>query len=368
MVAELGAEDEISFRHEPLALAELRERPPRHLLHHRHLATAAALGRSLLARREVAPHVQLLPLEVDVGPAQGEQLADPEPGQGAGHVQRRVLLGLRRPRERHHLLVVERLDARAAIRGRSTTVESAGLRASPWTRIARLKIPWRVTRYFWSVRFEILRSATTCPFQRSIICGVTSSTRMPPNVGSAPCCGSPARSSAGRHGPTRRSGGTRPRRPRSAYPSEQRPGRVPRRLIEDVAQPVLGGSLREVAGLRPAAPRPGWSDPLLRLAPVSEAVLRVPDGTALALHAEDVTAHRSPRLRVHRNGGPSPARFAPVAGARRPQVGRQSRRSSGPFWDLFSRAAYRTRLLRICLLEGFSSGPGRTRTCDLRIS
>jgi hypothetical protein len=67
------------------------------------------------------------------------------------------------------------------------------------------------------------------------------------------------------------------------------------RLLEHIGQPGLRRALREAAGLRPAARRPRWPDPPLSLAPVRQSVLRVPDGTARTLAAENVPA-RSKRV------------------------------------------------------------------------
>jgi hypothetical protein len=57
--------------------------------------------------------------------------------------------------------------------------------------------------------------------------------------------------------------------------------RAAARLVEQVAQPRLGGALREVAGRRATARRPRRPDALLDLAAVREPVLRVPDVAAL---------------------------------------------------------------------------------------
>ena len=66
--------------------------------------------------------------------------------------------------------------------------------------------------------------------------------------------------------------------------------RAAARLVERLTQPVLGLALRVVAGRWTAALGPRRPDLLLRLVAVREPVLRVPDGSALALDAEDVPA------------------------------------------------------------------------------
>lgn len=72
------------------------------------------------------------------------------------------------------------------------------------------------------------------------------------------------------------------------------------RLVEDVAQPLLGLALRVVAGWRPTALGPRRADLALQLATVGEAVLGVPDSTATALDAEDVATW------IARPKGPGP--------------------------------------------------------------
>ena len=64
--------------------------------------------------------------------------------------------------------------------------------------------------------------------------------------------------------------------------------RAAARLVEDVAQPRLGGALRVVARRRAPARRPRRADPLLDLAAVGQPVLRVPDVAAVAGAAVDV--------------------------------------------------------------------------------
>ncbi len=61
-------------------------------------------------------------------------------------------------------------------RGRSTS--ATGLRGSPHTFIARRKMPWRITRYFATLRLDSDSDANA--FQRSSRSGVTSSSRRSP--------------------------------------------------------------------------------------------------------------------------------------------------------------------------------------------
>src|SRR5687767_7954835 len=75
-------------------------------------------------------------------------------------------------------------------------------------------------------------------------------------------------------------------------------------LRQDLAQPCLGGALREVAVRRAAATRPRGPDPLLHLTTVGQPVLRVPDGPSTALPAEDVAGDRRDLIELEHRAGP----------------------------------------------------------------
>ena len=76
----------------------------------------------------------------------------------------------------------------------------------------------------------------------------------------------------------------------------QHPGQcAAARLVEHVAQPGLGSPLGQVAMRRPAALGPRRPDLALDLAAVGEAVLRVPDRPAVAVHRENMARRRPSR-------------------------------------------------------------------------
>ncbi|HEY6886746.1 MAG TPA: hypothetical protein VI300_03170 [Solirubrobacter sp.] len=82
---------------------------------------------------------------------------------------------------------------------------------------------------------------------------------------------------------------------RHARPHHPRQDAGPR-LLENLSQPRLRGSFREVAGARSAALRPCRTDGFVDLAPVRQSVLRPPDRAARSFVAIDVTGNRLPHI------------------------------------------------------------------------
>jgi hypothetical protein len=87
--------------------------------------------------------------------------------------------------------------------------------------------------------------------------------------------------------PFRRRVGERHARP---HHPRQRP---PPRLVDQLPQPVLGKTLGHLAGGRAPSAGPRQADLLLNLAPVGEAIFRLPDGSARPFDAKDVACRQS---------------------------------------------------------------------------
>jgi hypothetical protein len=77
--------------------------------------------------------------EVEVAPAQRDELASPKAGERGGKLDRGVLFGCRGAHERHHVLGREHVDVRRVWTGFSRSV--TGLRGSFQARRARLMTP-----------------------------------------------------------------------------------------------------------------------------------------------------------------------------------------------------------------------------------
>ncbi len=106
------AEDEVVIRGERLTRAELRQ-PTCDLVDERDRADLAGLRGCELAGREASAHSNDRPCEVHIAPAHRAQLPHPHPGERRCHVERRVLVVGRGPRERMDLLRREDLDVAA---------------------------------------------------------------------------------------------------------------------------------------------------------------------------------------------------------------------------------------------------------------
>ena len=129
------------------------------------------------------------------------------------------------------------------------------------------------------------------------------------------------------------------RRARSDHPRQ----RAAARLVEHVAQPRLRQPLGHVARRRAAALGPRRPDLALHLAPVGQAVLRVPDRSTRSVEAKDVA-----RRRLNRGHAP--------------QILRRSRDIFGTYFEM-TPSPENTKAPR---LQGFRSAPERIRTSDLR--
>jgi hypothetical protein len=77
MAAALAGQDEIVLRGQLVTLAEQRQRSG-DLRRQRHRADLAALGRGQVTGREARPHADDVVGEVDLAPAQRDQLAPPQ--------------------------------------------------------------------------------------------------------------------------------------------------------------------------------------------------------------------------------------------------------------------------------------------------
>src|SRR4051812_1075869 len=111
VTSEPTAEHEVVGCCEPVSLAEVCE-DLGDLSHHWDSALATALWSSFSAVREVAADVDQLKSEVEVAPAQCEQLALSQTTERRGEVDRGVLLGLRSADQGRDLVAREHVDVR----------------------------------------------------------------------------------------------------------------------------------------------------------------------------------------------------------------------------------------------------------------
>ena len=110
-------EDQVVVSRPPPAPPESGKRG-RDVRRHRHGPHLARLRGGELALGVAGAHADHLAGEVDVAPAQSEQLAAAQAGERSGEEDRGVLLGRGRADQRHHLLGREHLDVTAAARRR----------------------------------------------------------------------------------------------------------------------------------------------------------------------------------------------------------------------------------------------------------
>ena len=273
--------------------------------------------------------------EVHVTPAQRQQLPHPQAGERGRQEQRCILLGASRANQRPHLLGREHLEVAGPGERRLFQVRNGVRRQRP--HLARplenavhkhegLRARTRRLSHGPLPRLDHRRRDR---FQRHL-----AKVRQQLRAHDRPVAGDgrrltpavvfdvpqPLRGRVGECGT-----GTNQTRQGSA------PG-----LVERGAQPLLGQPLREVPVRRTAALGPRRPDLLLHLAPVRQAVLRVPNRPALALDPEHMTS-RDPAMttgyadlgtdwghasRSLLSPRPRNSRFAGTSRSRRPESNR----------------------------------------------
>ena len=131
-----------------------------HRGHHRHRPDPLALRHLLPAAGEVAPDVEQTVDEVDVAPAQRQQLALAQAGEGGHPVDRGVLVVVGGDDRQLDLVAVEGVElARVGDLGPLDQVGGGRVLRRPQTRFARLKMPCRTVRWRTMVRLDSFPSA-----------------------------------------------------------------------------------------------------------------------------------------------------------------------------------------------------------------
>lgn len=289
VLAAWRTEDEIFVRREVFALTEAGE-PLRYLLGHRHCALRPALRRRRLALGPVFTDVDRATSEVDVPPAQREQLPHPQSGERGRVEDRRVLLGLRRPDQGQHLLRAQHVDLRGAAHPRA--LDHVGGVAGQAVNLHRsLEDRAKADEILLAgpVRAAIAADPELDLFRRDRldlpipelavenadhVAVVAQGRRLA--VAHLLAVVQPLLSGIAEGPPRPHHAGQR------SLP----------RLRQQLVQMRLRRRFREVALGRRGLLRPGPSDPFLHLPPVWQAVFRVPDTAALSLAQRDVPGDR----------------------------------------------------------------------------
>jgi hypothetical protein len=290
VVAGGAREDEVLGAREMPATAEPGESLC-DLRRHRDRAHLAGLRPREDAHCVACPDADRAPLEVDLSPPEGDELAAPQPGEGCGEEDRGVLLGRSRAHESRDLVWREDLDlTRLALRRLLDIVDRVRRQAPDLTRTHEDAVQHsegldpRALRSIDRPKpcLDVLGRDVLDPPRPERRQQVRARDRVVRRHGRrlAPTVVLDVAQELGRRVGERRPGPDEPR---------QRP---PARLGERVLEPGLGLALGQMAGRRPPALGPRRSELLLDLASVRQAVLRVPDGSAGAIDSEDVPAQR----------------------------------------------------------------------------